>query len=217
MSRLADRLMGMDRGARPIGQGWIPGLAPPAVPTRRWRILLGLVILLVMVGVAAVLLARLYGTPPQGAALPVAPRPASTPGTTPAAPPAARPAAPAALAQAREAAGRGELAEANRLFRDAVKTRPGDAEAWNDLGVVRARQGDLAGGVEAFRQALRHAPAHVEASRNLAVALDRRGRHDEAAEQYRRFLAAAAPSHPAVEDVRRRLQELDPYGVGARP
>jgi Flp pilus assembly protein TadD len=109
------------------------------------------------------------------------------------------------------------LAEAGRLFRDGLKARPADAEAWNDLGVVRVRQGDLAGGAEAFLTALEHQPGHLDSRRNLAVTLDRRGRRQEAVMQYRRFLEAAGPGHPAAEDVRRRLEELDTTTPGARP
>ena len=225
MSRLADRLMGMDRGSRPIGQGWIPGLAPPAAPSRKWRTVLALVILLCMAVAAAAFITR-----PRSPAAPVAAgpapvvKPAVKSGVTPEVAPAPAPAHPApsaAVAQtlslAREAVGRGDLADAARLFRDALRARPDDSEAWNDLGVIRVRQGDLVGGTDAFRQALQREARHVEARRNLAVALDRRGRRQEAEEQYRRFLEAAPAAHPAIEDVRRRLQELGAFVTETRP
>lgn len=202
MSRLAERLMRMDE-ERPTGQGSIPGLAPPAGPRRKWRIVALLVILLGMSVVAAGLAVRLRGeAPPTPLAAPV-PRPVAAPVASPR---VAEP--PADLGRAREAAAQGDLAEAARLFQQALAARPDDPEAWNDLGVVRVRQGDLGRGVEAFRQALDRRPGHAEARRNLAVALDRRGRHDEAAEHYRQFLRVAAAGHPAVADVRRRLEEL---------
>ena len=229
MSRLADRLMGMDRGSRPIGQGWIPGLAPPAAPSRKWRTVLALVILLCMAVAAAAFITRT-----RSPAAPVAAGPAPvvkpaaksvvTPVVTPEIAPAPAPARPApsvevaqTLSRAREAAGRGDLADAAGLFRDALRARPDDPEAWNDLGVIRVRQGDLVGGTDAFRQALQREARHVEARRNLAVALDRRGRRQEAEEQYRRFLEAAPAAHPAIEDVRRRLQELGAFVTEPRP
>jgi cytochrome c-type biogenesis protein CcmH/NrfG len=91
-----------------------------------------------------------------------------------------------------------------------VERDPGDADAWNVLGVVLVRRGEAVQGVEAFRRALRARPGHPEAHRNLAVTLDRQGRTREAARHYRAFLSQSLPSDPRYQAVSRRLDELQP-------
>jgi Flp pilus assembly protein TadD len=115
---------------------------------------------------------------------------------------------PTPLARGLEAARRGKLAEAERLFRLAVAADPAEAEAWNGLGVALIHQGDRERGIEALHTALRLAPGHAEAHRNIGVALDRLGRRNEATRHYERFLALTPDDYPGRADVRRRLHEL---------
>lgn len=152
---------------------------------------------------AGTLTATVSPTPPIAAV----PLPA-TPVTDQAPDPASSPSG-SALGQGFEAVQRGELAEAERLFRQALAQDGGDAEAWNSLGVVLIRQGDREPGIEALRTALRLLPSHREAHRNLGAALDRLDRRDEASRHYRSFLSLTPEGHPGRDEVRRRLLELE--------
>jgi tetratricopeptide (TPR) repeat protein len=213
MSRLFDMLARLDRGrARPAGMGRISIPIPVAEGRRTWRIVGYLIILVAMAAIAIGVFVR----PPAGtftATMSPAPRIAAvplppTPATDPAPDPAPSP-SESALGQGFEAAQRGELAEAERLFRQAVAQDGGDAEAWNSLGVVLIRQGDREPGIEALRTALRLLPSHLEAHRNLGAAMDRLGRRDEATRHYRSFLSLTPEGHPGRDEVRRRLLELE--------
>jgi cytochrome c-type biogenesis protein CcmH/NrfG len=212
VSRLYDRLAGLDRGrARPLGMGAISIPAPPRALRGSWRLVGYLVILLGMVAV----LVAVSVFPLKSAAIPVAPLSPAPPvldAEAPVEPP--RAAVSPLLAQGLEAAQRGELADAEGYFRRAVEQDAGDAEAWNSLGVVLVRQGEHAQGVEALRKALRLQPSHIEAHRNLGVALDRLGRAGEAARHYRTFLSLTTDAHPGRGDVRRRLLELGSVRTG---
>lgn len=212
VSRLFDRLAGLDRGrARPTGMGAISIPAPSRARRRTWRLVGSLVILSCMVAVLAVVSVR----PLRPAAVPGGPLTA-----TPLAPTieipadAPRVALSPLLAQGLEATRRGQLADAEGYFRRAVEQDAGDAEAWNSLGVVLVRQGEQARGMEALRKALRLQPSHIEAHRNLGVALDRQGQTGEAAQHYRTFLSLTTADHPGRGDVRRRLLELGSVRTG---
>lgn len=115
---------------------------------------------------------------------------------------------PSPLGLGLEAAQRGALADAERLFREALARDERDAEAWNSLGVVLIRQGERERGTDALRTALRLVPTHLEAHRNLGVALDRQGRRGEAIGHYQRFLSLSPAGYPGRDEVRRRLLEL---------
>jgi tetratricopeptide (TPR) repeat protein len=219
MSRLADRLTGLDRAARAAPRvGGLPSLAPSEGREQRWNPVPLLVILLVIVMATviggAVLLRRTPGGPaeaPERLAQPheaglsavpsgwVAPAGMAT-GESQAA------LIDRAMAQART----GALAEAAGDLRQALAREPLRADLWNNLGVVLVRAGDIGAGVAAFREALAIAPGDAETHRNLAVALDRRGHAVEAARHYRAFLDAASPDHPDRAEVDRRLAERGP-------
>ena len=57
--------------------------------------------------------------------------------------------------------------DAVRALRHAVELNPGDAGAWNDLGVVLEALGNRRDAVHCYRSALRCAPQMHEAWRNL--------------------------------------------------
>ena len=131
------------------------------------------------------------------------------PSITPAVP------APSPLSLGLESAQRGDLVDAERLFREALARDARDAEAWNNLGVVLIRQAERARGIDALRTALRLEPTHLEAHRNLGVALDRQGRRGEASVHYERFLSLSPAGYPGRDEVRRRLLEIAPERVPA--
>ena len=206
MSRLADRLSGMDRGvARPVGMGGIPGLAASRTGSRKWRKVPYLVMLAGMAAVAAVFSLRAQSSTPSSPPPPAIAKPA--------APVTPRPEPAPSVDLARrgvEAARSGAVGEAVDAFRKALAANDRDAGTWNNLGVVLVRQGSWAEAIEAFRRAVKLEPGHAEAQRNLAVALDRRGRPTEAAPHYRAFMASAPATHPDRDRARARLAEIEP-------
>ena len=207
MSRLAERLMGVDQGTdRPEGLGGIPNLTPGTPRRLNWSPAVLLVILLVMSLLVGALLLRPRNPapPPAPPRIAVAAAPAPSPPIAPATPGPAQ----ALLDQGLVAAQQGALAEAATLFRRALEVDRGNAEAWNSLGVVLVLEGETGPGLEAFRKAVGAKPQHAEAHRNLAVGLDREGQSAEAVIHYRAFLRLAAAGHPAREDVRLRLAQM---------
>lgn len=211
MSRLADALSGTP--SRSASAGWsLPNL-PPAGPRRsRWRVPVALGMLVIVAAVGGVLIWERGGQAPSAA------KPRLTPSLTPIPAPPIAPAptsdhaSRALLAQGLHAAQSGALADAAVLFTNALELHGADADAWNNLGVVRHRQGDTAGGVEAFRRALRINPRHAEAHRNLGVALDGQDRLPDAASHYRAYLRLTAEADPSRPAVARRLREMTASG-----
>jgi len=212
VSRLADILMGMDdKRARRPGLGGIPRLGESAEPRRQWRIA-GTLVIVVMMGTAAVALTLrpTKPSPPSPSSQGGAPAVVLAPAPVSPAPPMvpARDRVAALMRTGMEAAQTGEMDEAASAFRKAVEVDPNDAEAWSSLGVVLVRTGDETRGVEAFRRALRAVPGHPEAHRNLAVVLDRQGRGAEAAHHYRAFLAKGPANSPDRAMILARLEEM---------
>ncbi|UWQ22914.1 tetratricopeptide repeat protein [Jannaschia sp. W003] len=68
----------------------------------------------------------------------------------------------------------GRLGAAEALLRDAVEADPGDAAAWNDLGVVLMERGEAGEAAESFRRAFALDPDRPQILDNLRLALDRR-------------------------------------------
>lgn len=216
MSRLADRLMGMDerRTPRP-GLGGIPHLGESAEPRRQWLIV-GTLVILVLMGIFATgIVLRPHPISSRSVVAPV--------GTATAADTAVAeiPRAPSVadrvarlVREGTEAAQGGQMDEAAIAFRKAVDLDPTDAEAWNSLGVVLVRAGDAGRGIECFRRALRVVPGHFEAHRNLAVALDRQGRVAEATRHYRAFLSQKGAGGSERAQVLARLEELGARRAG---
>lgn len=228
MSRLADRLMGMDKRApRPQGVGGIPSLSPePRARRGMWRLVVPFAIVGLMGVFAVAALLRPQMAPPRGGGSATLPAPVRAPKPVPPPPlvvaPTAKPvtaAAPSTQQRAKALVSEGldaarglDFQEAARLFAKALDLDPTDADAWNSLGVVLIRQGEITRGMGALRRALRAQPGHADAHRNLAVALDGQGRCREAALHYRSFLSQSDVSTPYRADVSRRLAELQPSG-----
>jgi tetratricopeptide (TPR) repeat protein len=74
------------------------------------------------------------------------------------------------------------------FWSDVALKVPGNAGAWNNLGILLAEKGDQAGAIEDYRRALALAPAYAYAHYNLGNSLMETGRAAEAAAEYREAL-----------------------------
>ncbi|MFT3913564.1 MAG: tetratricopeptide repeat protein [Anaeromyxobacteraceae bacterium] len=90
----------------------------------------------------------------------------------------------------------GGLDEAARSCEEALRLLPTFHDAWNTLGVVRARQGNHAGALRHFERALELRPGWYLALRNAGAALGNLGRPGEAALR----LAEAVAERPDEPD-----------------
>jgi cytochrome c-type biogenesis protein CcmH/NrfG len=211
MSRLADRLMGMDRGRSRVPRlGGMPPLTTPGDFRAGWRPVTVLVIVVSIVALAV----TVFALRSRSVTLSHIPAPIMTPSARPLA--GASPRFFALADRGLQAAHEGALGEAAGFLEKALELKPSDADTWNTLGVVLVRQGETARGVDAFGHALRFNPNHADAHRNLAVALDRQGKSREAVAHYRSFLRLSAQGHAARDDVHRRLAELAASTASAR-
>ncbi|HWM88138.1 MAG TPA: tetratricopeptide repeat protein [Kofleriaceae bacterium] len=94
-------------------------------------------------------------------------------------------AAPAWRALARALLFWGEIGDAEAALERAVDSAPGEASAWHDLGIVRARRGHPAGAERALRRAIALAPREPRPRVALAALLVNQRRWPDALDQYR--------------------------------
>src|SRR5262249_42130301 len=78
----------------------------------------------------------------------------------------------------------GRLEEAVPCIREALRLRPNNPEAYNNLGNTFREQGRVEEAANCFRQALRLRAGYAEAHNNLGNALKDQGRLDEAVACY---------------------------------
>lgn len=120
----------------------------------------------------------------------------------------------------------GDLRGAEQLYRDVLRSWPGQLDAQHLLGVVVGRRGDLTQAERLLRTALRRAPERPHFLGNLANLLRRTGRNGEALCLYARALRLdpkaadlhanqagallAAGLHRAAETAARRALAIDP-------
>jgi Tfp pilus assembly protein PilF/SAM-dependent methyltransferase len=88
--------------------------------------------------------------------------------------------AAAALDTALRAHQRGDLKQAEALYRRVLSAEPGNTQALQYFGLLREHQGDLDGAEEAYRVALARAPTNVAVLNRLATTLGRLERYTEA-------------------------------------
>ncbi|HUW79289.1 MAG TPA: tetratricopeptide repeat protein, partial [Acidocella sp.] len=86
---------------------------------------------------------------------------------------------------------------AEAAFEQAVQDDPGNANAWNDLGIARDLQGNFAGAVEPYQKALLANPGLTAAEVNLGLSLALSG-HGPEALQYLGPLATSQSATPKI-------------------
>jgi tetratricopeptide (TPR) repeat protein len=108
---------------------------------------------------------------------------------------------------------RGDLAEAERLYRIVLSRTPGDFSALYHLGLVCAHRGRLNEGARLVRRALRRNPASAAAHNDLGAMLKLLGRLDEAAAAFATALAhdsGSAKAHYNLGATERALGRIEP-------
>ncbi|HUN47944.1 MAG TPA: tetratricopeptide repeat protein [Stellaceae bacterium] len=116
------------------------------------------------------------------------------------------------LGKAVEAHRGGQFALAERLSAEAIRARPGFAEAHYHLANAQQQQGKLREAAESYRRALAIEPRAAEARFHLGLTLAALGQFDDAIAAYRAVLAAhpkAVPVHVNLAWALERRQRLD--------
>jgi protein O-GlcNAc transferase len=85
----------------------------------------------------------------------------------------------------------GRLAEADRLYAEALRLKPDLVEALNNRGAIRQLAGDWAGALACYDAAIRSRPDYGEAQANRGNVLIQLRRYDEALASFDRALALA--------------------------
>ena len=103
---------------------------------------------------------------------------------------------------------KGDLAQAERHFRQALTIKNDHFGAWNNLGIVMLRQKRWAEAERCFRQALAIRPAFRAARTNVALALYFQGRKQEAVAVLEEALAAQPNDPVALDNLGNMLLDL---------
>src|SRR6266545_310406 len=80
---------------------------------------------------------------------------------------------------------KGQIDDAMREYREAIRLDPAYAPAHNNLGNAHKKKGELDDAIREYREAIRVAPGYARAHYNLGVAYQARGRIDDAIREYR--------------------------------
>ncbi|HYV39809.1 MAG TPA: tetratricopeptide repeat protein [Gemmataceae bacterium] len=95
----------------------------------------------------------------------------------------------------------GDLAEAERLYREIIQADASHADAWCFLGAVCQAQGQKAEAEANYRQAIQLAPAFASALNSLGILLAEQGKLEEAAYNFLQVLQ----HHPTDTDAHNNL------------
>jgi protein O-GlcNAc transferase len=106
---------------------------------------------------------------------------------------------------------RGQLVEAESLYREVLGTAPDHFDALNLLGVVSAQRGDFLSAVKLIGRAIAVNPGDVSAHANLGKVLLHLERYDEALACYDRVLAGRPDSADALGNRGNALSGLKRY------
>ena len=103
----------------------------------------------------------------------------------------------------------GDLANAEKAYKAALKIDPNFAVGHYNLGLTLKAGGNLADAIAYYRQAIKINPEHAEAHQNLAVALLKIGKMPESLAEFKRAIALHEQRRPfEAERLRRGLREL---------
>ncbi|HET9030419.1 MAG TPA: tetratricopeptide repeat protein [Candidatus Aquilonibacter sp.] len=83
----------------------------------------------------------------------------------------------------------GNVADAERAYREILRAEPNHAEALHLLGLLHFQRGELDDAAALIAQALEHAPAHAAARLNFTKVLTALGRREEAVAELEAFVA----------------------------
>jgi protein O-mannosyl-transferase len=78
----------------------------------------------------------------------------------------------------------GRSGDAIQQFKEAIRLRPGYADAHGNLGVALAKNGQSEEAIREFQEAIRLKPDHANAHYNLGIALEKQGQTDAALHQF---------------------------------
>ncbi len=106
---------------------------------------------------------------------------------------------------------RGDSAAAVAQLREAVRSRPDEAEIHNLLGAALLKTGDLDGAVEAYRSAVRINPHSSLLYYNLGIALARKGLLEDAISADREALRLEPKALPALRNLAMALYRVGDY------
>jgi tetratricopeptide (TPR) repeat protein len=104
----------------------------------------------------------------------------------------------------------------------AVKLDPNLAEAWVQLGIVRAARGKFTSAIEAYQKAIAANPGLADAHYQLSLAYKRTGEETKAHEEFQAYQRAEKSERAEVDHQRRDLRQFviilkDPSGTPAGP
>jgi len=90
-------------------------------------------------------------------------------------------------------------------YREALRLKPDNARAMNNLAMILYRRGENAETLQLLRQAIRQQPNFANAHHYLGLTLQRMGNSDEAKEEFRK----AWEINPAYRDRKDVLKTVD--------
>jgi tetratricopeptide (TPR) repeat protein len=94
----------------------------------------------------------------------------------------------------------GHVREAENYFKEAIKTQPGFAPAYYNLGILSAAQGEVYRAIEYFKETLMLDPQNAEAHASLARALAEQGGKKEAAKHLQEAIRILKTQRKSMTD-----------------
>ena len=107
----------------------------------------------------------------------------------------------------------GDLATAERLYREITAAEPAHADALRLLGLLSHQRGDSAGAIGFLREALAANPGTAKAHDNLGFVLSALGQREEAASCFRQAVALQPSLLPSHLNLGRILTELGQHAA----
>ena len=117
-----------------------------------------------------------------------------------------------ALDRALHIHGSGNLADAEKLYRQLLDEDPGQADALHYLGVIHLQTGRIEEAVSLIRSSIDARPDYLDAMVNLGFGLNSMGRFEEAVTQFESVLNAGLVTAPVLANLGGALAHLGRYG-----